>query len=375
MRILHLLGAEEDTGGILSVIRALRAVTAQRDCEHFVWANRAYQETRQPALAYCYSRYLVAESPSHLKLLWGAVRALGELKALCRRERFDVLHAHSRGALLVAVGVAALWRRPALFTNHAYARRLGLYRWAARRPRLYTSVLTPNMARHYGLSLAAPRLAVISECCAERFFTEPLSAPRLQPAAGAAVRLAGLGNIVRWKNWHLLLAALERLAGPERARLEFHHWGPTPNTPDCRAYARELQQRARQLDGQPRGVFHGPSLAVAPLLREADWFVLPSTNEPCSVALIEALALGVPAIASASGGNVDIIQPGATGLLFEPDNAADLAQKLRQVLNGVPGLVSPAERRQSVRSRSASAVAGQFLKLYQQVAPPSQNSP
>jgi glycosyltransferase involved in cell wall biosynthesis len=375
MKILHLLGAEEDTGGILSVIRALRAVTAERGCQHFVWVNRTYQETRQPALDYYYSRCLIAESPSHFKLLWSAAKALAELRGLCRRERFDVLHAHSRGALLVAVGVAALWRQPALFTNHAYARRLGLYRWAARRSRLYTSVLTPNMARHYGLSLAAPRLAVISECCADSLFTEPLSAPGRWPAPGAAVRLVGLGNIIRWKNWHLLLDALERLPEPERARLEFHHWGPTPNTPECLAYARELQQRARPTDGSRRCTFHGPSLAVAPLLREADWFVLPSTNEPCSVALIEALALGLPALASASGGNVDIIQAGATGLLFEPDNATDLAQKLRELLRGVPGLVSPAERRQSVRSRSASAVAEQFLKLYQQLAPATQNSP
>lgn len=375
MRILHLLGAEEDTGGILSVIRGLHTVGAEHGCRHFVWVNHAYKETRQPALTYCYSLGLVAESPSHLKLLWGAARALGELRGLCRRERFDVLHGHSRGALLVAVGVAALGRWPALFTNHAYARRLGLYRWAARRSRLYTSVLTPNMARHYGLSLGAPRLAVISECCAERFFTEPLSAPRHPPAAEAPVRLVGLGNVVRWKNWHLLLEALGRLAGPERRRLEFHHWGPTPNAADCLAYAGELQQRAGELDGQPRCVFHGPSLAVEAALREADWFVLPSTNEPCSVALIEALALGVPAIASASGGNVDIVQPGVTGLLFEPDNAADLAQKLRQALAGVPGLASPAERRQSVRARGASAVAGQYLKLYQEIAPPTQNSP
>jgi glycosyltransferase involved in cell wall biosynthesis len=371
MRILHLLGAEEDTGGILSVIRALQAASAQRGCQHFVWVNRAYRETRQPALAYYYSRYLVAESPNHLKLLWGAVRALGELKDLCRRERFDALHAHSRGALLVAVAVAARWRRRVLFTNHAYARRLGLYRWAARRPGLYTSVLTPNMARHYGLKLNTPRLAVISACCADSFFTAPLVSRPSAPSAGATVHLVGLGNIIRWKNWHLLLEAIGRLGESERQRLEFHHWGPTPTDADSLAYARQLQQLVGALNGQGQFVFHGPSLAVETVLGQADWFVLPSTNEPCSVALIEALALGVPGLASASGGNVDIIQPGATGLLFEPDNAADLAQKLRQALNGVPGLVSPAERRQTVQHRRASVVAGQFLDLYRQIAQPA----
>ena len=51
-----------------------------------------------------------------------------------------------------------------------------------------------------------------------------------------------------------------------------------------------------------------PTHQVADVVAAADWFVLPSTHEPCSVALIEALALGVPVIASASGGNVDIVQ-------------------------------------------------------------------
>jgi glycosyltransferase involved in cell wall biosynthesis len=370
MRILHLLGAQEDIGGILSVIRALHSATAERDCRHFVWVNRAYQETRQPALAYYYSRHLIAESPNHLKLAWGAGRALGELGRLCRQEQFEVLHAHSRGALLVAVAVATLWRRAVLFTNHAYARRAGLYRWAARRPRLYTSLLTPNMARHYGLRLNAPRLAVVSACCAERFFTAPLVSRRSAPMGEGTIRLVGLGNIVRWKNWHLLLEAIGRLGKLERQRLEFHHWGATPRVPDCQAYARELEQRLRELDGQQRFLFHGPSLAVEAVLREADWFVLPSTNEPCSVALIEALALGVPGLASASGGNVDIIQPGATGLLFEPDSAADLARRLQDILGGGPTLATPAECRQSVQPRSASAVARQFLDIYRQMAQP-----
>jgi len=373
MKILHLLGAQEDTGGILSLIRALHTVGAEHGCEHFVWVNRHYQETRQPALAYYYSRHLVAESPNHLKLAWRAGRALGELGRLCRQERFEVLHAHSRGAFLVAVAVAAIWRRAVLFTNHAYARHVGLYRWAARHPRFYTSLLTPNMARHYGLRLNAPRLAVVSNCCADRFFTAPLVSRRSAPNGGGTIRLVGLGDIVRWKNWHLLLEALGRLDKLERQRLEFHHWGPIPSVPDCQAYARELAQRAQALGDRQRFLFHGPALAVEAVeavLREADWCVVPSTNEPFSIALIEGLALGVPGLASASGGPMDIIQPGATGLLFEPDNAADLAQKLRQALSGVPGLASPAECRQSVQHRRASVVAGQFLDIYRQIAQP-----
>ena len=104
-------------------------------------------------------------------------------------------------------------------------------------------------------------------------------------------------------------------------------------------------------------------------LREADWFVLPSTNEPCSVALIEALALGVPALVSESGGNVDIIRDGVTGLLFEPESPEDLAAKLRLILYSKVKAAPPMEIRASVRLRSATNVGRQYLALYRQLIP------
>jgi glycosyltransferase involved in cell wall biosynthesis len=366
MRVLHLLGAAEDTGGILSVIRGLHLAAAGARGEHVVWVNRAYQETRQPALAYRRSRHLLDESPNHFNLLWRALRSLGELKQLLRCEPFEVLHGHSRGALPLAVVVSALWRRPVLFTNHAYAHsHLGLYRWAACRRLMHTSVLTPNMARHYGFSLAAPRFSVISECCADRFFAAPL-AGRSGPGK-APLRLVGLGNLVGWKNWHLLLEALGELTEAERARLEFHHWGPTPQDAASLAYAQRLQEHVRGRHLGKVVFFHGLSLRVEEPLQQADWFVLPSTNEPCSVALIEALALGVPALASASGGNGDIIQAGVTGLLFTPGSADDLRDQLRFILAGKAQPASPERTRESVRHRSASSVAAQYSRVYERL--------
>jgi glycosyltransferase involved in cell wall biosynthesis len=371
MKVLHLVGATEDTGGILSVLRSLNRVLAPRGWAQAVWVNQAYRERRSPPLTYRYTRQLLAESPSHGQLLWRALRALPELRALLRQEPFAVLHAHSRGALLLAVATASVARRPVLFTNHAYARRLGLYRWAATRPRLHTAVLTPNMARHYGFALSQPRLAVVSECCDDRFFAPPLLGRPRAKAEGGPVRLAGLGNIVRWKNWHLLLEALGRLTEAERSQVEFHHWGPTPNEPEAIAYREELERRVGRLGLGGTATFHGLLLSVETALAEADWFVLPSTNEPCSVALIEALAMGVPVIASASGGNVDIVREGRTGWLFRPDDVEDLARVLRAALRGEARLEAPDELRSSVRQRSATAVAEQYLELYQRLAWPA----
>jgi glycosyltransferase involved in cell wall biosynthesis len=207
---------------------------------------------------------------------------------------------------------------------------------------------------------------VVSECCADELFLTPIESRGRRSNEGA-IRLVGLGNIVRWKNWHLLLEAIARLPESSRRRIEFHHWGPTPNDPDSLAYERELRDYVRASGLDRNCHFRGVSLRVAEVLRDADWFVLPSTNEPCSVALIEALACGVPAVVSASGGNVDIIRPNATGLLFAPDSSPDLAAKLDNILEGRARMAAPAELRESVRQRSASAVADQFLTIYRRI--------
>lgn len=366
MRILHLLGATEDTGGILTVLRNLQAVTAPRGWEHVVWVNAAYREVRRPALQYRSSRHLLQDSFNHPELAWRAFRSLGELRRLRRAERFDVLHAHTRGAFLVALALACLARQTVVFTNHGYARRRGMYRWGAARRRLHTCVLTPNMARHYGLDPGAGNIHVVSECCTDDFFRRPL-APRPAPPR-APVRLVGLGNIVGWKNWHLVLEGMAQLPAAERERLVFDHWGPVPGGPECAAYdagLRELVSR-HGLAGCCR--FHGLSLQVEDQLRDADWFLLPSTNEPCSVALIEALALGVPALVSASGGNVDIVRDGVTGLLFEPDSVPSLAARLGEIARGECRIASPQAVRESVHHRSASAVAAAYEAVYVRAA-------
>jgi glycosyltransferase involved in cell wall biosynthesis len=370
MRVFHLVGQREDNGGVLSVIRNLQEATATQGWTHVVWNHAVYHETRRPALEYRFSRHIRSDSPSHWQLLWGALGAFAEFRKCLRGERFEVVHAHTRGTMLVGMLAASLLRRPVLFTNHNYGRRPSLYRWAARLPDFHTVVLTPNMARHYGLT-GWPNVSIVSECCSDRFFSEPLLGRRPASEAKGPIRLVGLGNVVRWKNWHLLLDALSRLSAEERRRIEFHHWGPTPQDHDAPGYDDELRAFIAQHRLQPCVFFRGPSNSINQCLHQADWFALPSTNEPCSVALIEALAMGIPSLVSASGGNVDILRPDRTGLLFEPDNVDDLTAKLRAILWGWVPPAAPAELRESVRCRSATAVAAEYGRLYRRLSPPT----
>ncbi len=370
MKILHVLGATEDNGGILTVLRNLDEVAGVLGCEHVVWVNSIYRETRSPSLHYRRSRHLLGEAANPWQLLIGAVRAVPELRRLAAQEQPEVVHLHSRGALPLLLFRAWCGPAPWLVTLHAYAKRVRLYRWVACNGGVATTVLTPRMALYYGLTPAGDRVKVVSECCSDRFFEVPLAGGLGSRAPNDPVRLVGLGSIIREKNWHLILEAVQRLEASDRHCLQFHHYGPTSPDKLGQTYARELAQ-LHQAAGLCRDcVFHGPTLAVKAVLRAADWFVLPSTNEPCSVALIEALALGLPALVSDSGGNPDIVSSGRTGLMFAPDDAEALADCLRRIIRGEPQVAGPAGIRESVRSRRASVVAAEYRALYARLVAP-----
>ena len=68
------------------------------------------------------------------------------------------------------------------------------------------------------------------------------------------------------------------------------------------------------------------------LLSAFDIFALPSLYEGLPVALIEAMAAGLPIVATRVGGNPELIMHGQTGLLVEPENVADLAASIRSLL-------------------------------------------
>lgn len=379
LKVLHLVGARSDQGGILSVLRALQAAAfpgtepPSPTIRPSVWVHDSFVESRPPPLDLRRNPAALDEDPSHLRLLTAAIRSWPGLRRLLRDERFDVVHAHSRGSFPLAVWLSRRCRRslrgPAvLFTNHTYANRTGMYRTAAVRCGLTTVLLTPSMARHYGL-VGAPGVEIISACASDRFFERPLTLP--PPAAGRPVRLVGVGNLVRWKKWHLLLEAWAQLPSERRLAGRLELWGPTLEDDDGRRYATELRVQCDRLGLGDVVRFCGATNSVTDVVTAADWFVLPSTNEPCSVALIEALALGRPALVSASGGNLDIVQPGVNGRHFAPDDAADLALQLAAILGSAGVSASPSELRASVGHRAARTVAGQYVALYQRLRGPA----
>lgn len=114
-------------------------------------------------------------------------------------------------------------------------------------------------------------------------------------------------------------------------------------SPEEGAYAEELRRLVEELRLSKKVFFTGYRDDALSLMRHFDVLVLPSKNEGLPSVLIEAMALGVPAVASSVGGIPEVIQDGVTGFLVhssEPEayadaivrllNDADLARRIRQ---------------------------------------------
>jgi glycosyltransferase involved in cell wall biosynthesis len=93
-----------------------------------------------------------------------------------------------------------------------------------------------------------------------------------------------------------------------------------------------LEATAVQLGLSVSARFGGRVDNVPEYLRAADLFVLPSLQEGLPNSLLEAMASGVPAVATRIGGVTDVVEGGKTALLVEPGHPQGLAESLRAML-------------------------------------------
>jgi len=95
----------------------------------------------------------------------------------------------------------------------------------------------------------------------------------------------------------------------------------------------DLEAEARTLGLADRVVFLGERSDIPALLRGFDVFALSSSTEGISLTLLEAMATALPVVATRVGGNPEVVEEGATGLLVPARNPHELANALRRLLD------------------------------------------
>ncbi len=109
-----------------------------------------------------------------------------------------------------------------------------------------------------------------------------------------------------------------------------------------------------------------PTDEIAGAYAAADVFVLPSVSEGLSNALLEAMSSGLAVLGSRVGGTKETVAEGKTGLLFGPDDDAEMKSKITKLLDD-PGRASglgAAARAEAVKRFSLEAVAERYLEVY-----------
>lgn len=250
--------------------------------------------------------------------------------------RPDIVHLHS----LLPAGEFARWlertrRVPFVVTEHstAYGRRL-VPRSRLRRATLiamsagrriavsspFSELLSVTLGPEGGSWIQIPNIV------SDQFFRQSPVLPR--PSDRGVFVMLGIGTLEPKKRFDLTLRAFAiAFSGDPRYQLRIGGAGPERNRLESLAASLGIASRVMFLGKLPRD-------AVAREMAAASAFVLSSDIETFGVVLIEALAAGLPIIATACGGPEDIVN-GSNGLLVPPDDVAAMVSALRHVATNI----------------------------------------
>ena len=128
----------------------------------------------------------------------------------------------------------------------------------------------------------------------------------------------------------------------------------------------ELKSLAIALNIAELTWFSGALDSVSDVLRSLDVYVLPSLNEGISNTILEAMASGVPIIATGVGGNLELIEDGACGRFFTPRDAAALAKLLLEYAldPALRAAHSRAARQRAVERFSLTTMVARYEAIY-----------
>jgi len=300
--------------------------------------------------------------------------ALVRLTRIFAKERPDVVHAHTYKAGVLASMAGRIAGVPAvIFTPHGHifsrgasipgvpgGMKLELLRWITRAAQAcadrITALSEPDLDQQVSLRLspASKYVVVRNGIDVERF-----ARARVRQFDGSPV-IGAVGRFSEEKGHRYLIEAMTAVRrGLPQARLVLVGYG---------ALEGQLRGRSASL-GLDGAVTFAGERDSAEVLPSFDLFVQPSLYESQGLALIEAMAAGVPSIATSVGGVGDVVRDGETGLLVpsaDPDALAAAILRLAGAPDLALGLAQRAARR--VREHfSSDTMLDAYARLYREL--------
>ena len=364
MRILHLLDHLGLGGAQTALAALLEAWPRDRDRISVVGLGRPAAMETQLRQA---KAVVDVQTLDGSRWSW---RPVVQAAAVLREGEFDIVHAHLCKSICTALWARPRFRSALIVQLHADLRRdylpvrLALRHWHPRLDALVGVSRHTTDAASQALNVPAVKLHTIYCALRAQHATTAAAQERSWPAPAFVVGFAG--RLAAEKGLTYLLQAHAQLQRQQRSLAAiFIGDGPLRGSLEHEAAARGLRERV---------VFAGYQTDPAAWIRACDIMVFPSLTEGLPMAVVEAMALGVPVVASHVGGVPEVIRQGETGLLVAPRNVADLCRAISTLADS-PALrqrLSANALREIVPRFQPHAVARQWQHLYRSLLPASE---
>jgi L-malate glycosyltransferase len=307
-----------------------------------------------------------------LKGLLELITGVQRMERVIRDNQINLVHANSLKAAIMGGLAARRAKRPMVFHTRDYLSAglfgkplVGLaYRLAAR-----IIVNSRSVSQLYG-SDPGQKVRVVYNYVNAPAQLPPERRNEIRAKNGSSRKTFLIGYVGRLhpdKDIETLLEGHRILLGsvPE-ARL----WvvgGAMPGEEDYRC---RLERYAGKLGLSEKVVFFGWRKDALELMACFDLLAVPSKKEPFGRVTVEAMLLGIPVVATATGGTLEIINDDLTGLLFTPGDSRQLAQKCLMTLNDPEktGRMTGLARAEVERKFSAEKYIGGVQKVYESLA-------
>jgi len=290
---------------------------------------------------------------------FAGLAAIRRQSALLRAWRIDLLHAHGlfwNTDILLAAGALGIPLVLHVHNPDTVAFR-NLNRFAARKVLFCSRYLMENCGH-------LERIAGKTEVLHNVIDTEALSrGATIRPLLGlnpVDFAIGTAAQLVPRKGIDMLIETA-RILLRERDGLTFLVAGPA--APGEEDFARRMRAAAEEPELRGRVRFLGSRSDIPDFLASLDLFFLPARAEPFGIVIIEAMAAGLPVIASKVGGIPEIISSPDIGRLVDPPTAEAFAAAIREIL-ALPdrGKAMGATARFSLAGRFDKATGGERLK-------------
>jgi glycosyltransferase involved in cell wall biosynthesis len=258
-----------------------------------------------------------------------------ELAHLVRKHHIDLIHANTVRAHLIS---AFMQHQPVVWMLHDDTFPLWLIRRLHDRPaRLIAN--SYNTAQYYELQDDPRTIVIHNGVDTQATYGNGFRFRRRIGIGPDEILVAHVGRLVRWKGQHLFIRAASHIARHYR-HVHFVLVGTHSDTDNVNSvlgggttFLNELKRLADTWGLNSRITFAGYQDDMADVYAGIDLLIHSSTRpEPFGRVLIEAMAAGVPVIASAQGGPTEIVQDGVTGLLITPGSSEILSEAMHILL-------------------------------------------